>query len=239
VDTLTFFVAYAAIATLAFLLAGRFDRRILAAFALLGALAIAADDLVTGLPTVIKSLDVLGGHWNWTGKCLSLVLSMAVIVAFRLKPATVGLTFEQRHTRIGLIALAFFIVWGTCLGLLFKPGVADAETLAFQGTMPGLAEELVYRGIAPALLLGLIRRRDPIEGTPWAVVLSTAVVFGVVHGLSYSHGRFGFDILSALFPFLGSIPGGWLRFKTRSLVVPILAHGVANVAFHVAGSLGT
>lgn len=237
-NALIFSVAFAAVATIAFLLAGRFDRRILVAFALLGALDIAADDLVTGLPTVIKSLDVLGGYWNWTGKCLSLTLSMAVIVAFRLTPASVGLTFRQRHLRIGLIAVAFFIVWGTCLGLLFKPHRADAETLAFQGTMPGLSEELVYRGVAPALLLGLFRHKDPVDGMPWAVILSTSVVFGAWHGLSYSHGRFGFDLMSALFPFLWSIPGGWLRFKTRSLVVPVLAHGLGNVAFHVAGALG-
>ncbi|GAF93603.1 unnamed protein product, partial [marine sediment metagenome] len=53
-----------------------------------------------------------------------------------------------------------------------------------------------------------------------------------------SDGKFGFDLMSALFPFIGSIPGGWLRFKTGSLVVPILGHGLANVAFHIAGGLG-
>jgi membrane protease YdiL (CAAX protease family) len=46
---------------------------------------------------------------------------------------------------------------------------------------------------------------------------------------------FGFDAMSALFPFIGSIPGGWLRYKTGSLLFPILAHSFANVAFHVAG----
>jgi membrane protease YdiL (CAAX protease family) len=36
---------------------------------------------------------------------------------------------------------------------------------------------------------------------------------------------------------VASIPGGWLRFKTRSLIVPVLAHGLSNVAFHIAGGL--
>lgn len=43
--------------------------------------------------------------------------------------------------------------------------------------------------------------------------------------------------MSALFPLVGSIAGGWLRFKTGSLLVPGLGHGVANVAFQVAGGL--
>jgi membrane protease YdiL (CAAX protease family) len=170
---------------------------------------------------------------------LSLVLSALVITALRVSAATVGLTFRQRHTRIGLIALVLFVVWGTCLGLLFKPGAPDAETLAFQAFMPGLSEELVYRGILPALLLGLTRGKGPIEGMPWVVILATSAVFGIWHGLNYSHGTFGFDVMSALFPLIGSIPGGWLRFKTGSLLIPVLAHGVANVAFHLAGGIGT
>jgi membrane protease YdiL (CAAX protease family) len=103
--------------------------------------------------------------------------------------------------------------------------------------MPGLAEELVYRGILPALLLWRIAKAGDPEGMPWAVILATAVAFGVWHGLQFSGGHFGFDVMSALFPFLGSIPGGWLRFKTRSLVFPIAAHSLANVAFHIAGGI--
>ena len=101
--------------------------------------------------------------------------------------------------------------------------------------MPGLAEELVYRGIVPAILFGLIRKRDPKYRIPWVVILATSVAFGIWHGLGYSKGSFSFETMGALFPFIGSIPGGWLRFKTDSLLIPILAHCVANVAFHLAG----
>lgn len=238
-DFVIFSTSFAVAAAVVFLLARLFDQRIAAACALLGALYVGADDFVTGLPGMFRSLDVIGGHWNWTGKVLSLVLSLLVITTLRLSPATVGLTFRQRHLTIGLISLVLFIAWGACLGLLFKPGAPDAETLAFQAFMPGVSEELVYRGILPALLFGLIRRKAPVEGIPWVLILATSVVFGIWHGLSYSGGKFGFDVMSALFPFLGSIPGGWLRFKTGSLLVPVCAHGLANVAFHVAGGMAT
>jgi len=237
-DVVIFSVSFAVAAAVLFLLARRFDHRILVAFALSCALYLGVDDFVTGAPSMIRALDILGGHWNWTGKVLSLVLAALVIIVLRLSPVTVGLTFTQRHARIGVLALVLFIVWGTCLGLLFKPGVPDAETLAFQAFMPGLSEELVYRGIVPALLLGLVRRTGPVEGMPWVVILASAALFGVWHGLSYSHAKLGFDVMSALFPFIGSIPGGWLRFKTGSLVFPVLAHGLANVAFHIAGGVG-
>ena len=111
----------------------------------------------------------------------------------------------------------------------------DEARLAFQAFMPSLSEEIVYRGIVPAMLFGLINKKDPIEGIPWAVVLATSLIFGIWHGLKYSGGNFEFDTMSALFPFVGSIAGGWLRFKTKSLLIPMLGHSFANVAFHVAG----
>ena len=232
-------VALAAIAFVIFSAAKIADRRILLAFALLAAVYIGLDDFITGLPSLVKIIDVIPGKWNWTGKVLSLFLSAIVIVALKLSPKTIGLTLKQEYPWLGFIAVLFFIVWGACLGLLFKPGAPDAETLAFQAFMPSLAEEIVHRGIVPALLLGLINRKEPIDGIPWAVVMSTSVIFGILHGLKYSGGSFEFDSLSALFPFIGSIVGGWLRFKTKSLLVPMLGHSFANVAFHVAGGLGS
>lgn len=232
-----FSVGFIAIAAVAFLVSSSLDKRILAVYALAAAIYLGADDFVTALPTVVKGLDLVGGRWNWAGKLLSLALSALVIVALRLSPAAVGLTLKQRHAKVGLVALLLFIAWGIGLGLLFRPGVPDAETLLFQATMPGLSEELVYRGIAPAILLGLFSQKLPVDGIPWVVILSTAIAFGAWHGLRYSDGSFGFDVMSALFPFIGSIPGGWLRFKTGSLLFPILAHSLANVAFHVAGGV--
>lgn len=87
---------------------------------------------------------------------MSLVLSVLVIVTLRLSPDSLGLRFKQEHPKIAWISLLGFIVWGAILGFVFQPGAASLETLAFQATMPGLAEEIVYRGVAPALLLGLI-----------------------------------------------------------------------------------
>jgi membrane protease YdiL (CAAX protease family) len=57
--------------------------------------------------------------------------------------------------------------------------------------------------------------------------------------IEWLYRAFDFDTVSASFPLVGSTAGGWLRFKTGSLLVPILGHSLANVAFHVAGGLVT
>ncbi|HEX6368891.1 MAG TPA: CPBP family intramembrane glutamic endopeptidase [Longimicrobium sp.] len=238
-DALIFSIAFTIAAALVFLAAAAVDRKIAVAFALLGAMYLGLDDLVTGLASEFAVFSLPGTDWNWTGKIFSLLLSALVIIALRLSPEAVGLTLKQNDKKVGIAALVLFALWGTCLGLLFKPGQADVETLAFQATMPGIAEELVYRGICPAILLGLIHRRAPVSGTPWAVILATSIVFGIWHGLGYSDGNFTWATMSALIPLVGSVAGGWLRFRTGSLLVPVLGHGIANVAFHVAGGLVT
>ena len=217
-----------------FLLFKSFDKRLTLGFGVLFAVYIALDDLVTGLASAFPALRLVEGQWNWSGKIYSLALAVLVLLALRIKPSAAGITLKQNNLKASLIALVLFIVWGLSLGLLFNPPAPSAETLAFQALMPGISEEIVYRGVAPAILLGLIRGKDPTEGVPWTVVLITAIMFGVWHGLSYSNVGFSFDTLSSLFPFIGSIAGGWLRFNSGSLLFPILVHAVANVVFQLA-----
>lgn len=236
-DALVFSIAFTAAAALVFLAAAAVDRKVSVAFVLLGALYLGLDDLVTGVASEFAVFSLPGTDWNWTGKIFSLLLSALVIAALRLSPEAVGLTLRQNDKKVAIAGVVFFALWGTCLGLLFKPDQADLETLAFQATMPGIAEELVYRGICPAILLGLIHRRSPGSGTSWAVILATSIVFGIWHGLGYSEGNFSWTTMSALIPMVGSVVGGWLRFRTGSLLVPVLGHSIANVAFHVAGGL--
>ena len=224
----------AIIGLLVFLIFKPFDRRLTLGFGILFAIYIALDDLVTGLPSAVPALRLVQAEWNWSGKIYSLVLSVAILLALQINARTAGITFTQKNLRASLIALGLFIVWGLLLGLMFNPPAPSLETIAFQASMPGLAEETVYRGIAPVILLGLIRGKEQPEGIPWTVVFITAIMFGVSHGLGYSNSGFSFDAMSALFPFIGSIAGGWLRFNSGSLLFPILIHGVANVAFHLA-----
>ncbi|WNH52204.1 CPBP family intramembrane glutamic endopeptidase [Stenotrophomonas oahuensis] len=236
-DAVIFAVSFTLICAALFLLVRLFDQRIPVSMALLGALLLGLDDLVTGLASTVPALAVFGGGWNWSGKVYSLVLSVLVILALKLDRHAVGLTFKQRTPWLSVAAVLGFIVWGSVLGWVFQPGSADAETLAFQVTMPGLAEELVYRGVVPTVLLGAVWGRALPERGYWPVIIGTAIAFGLWHSLGYSKGTWNIDPMSGLFPFIGSLAGGWLRFRTGSLLVPVLGHGLANLAFHVVGGL--
>jgi CAAX protease family protein len=236
-DAVVYDCALAAICFAGFLALKFLDTRLAYVFGILFAVYVALDDQVTGLGwTVFRFIDA--GYWNWSGKLCSLLLSIVVIVALRMRLEATGLVLPQRNIRIGAIVLVPLILLGFVLGLVYKPQPPSVETVAFQLLMPGTAEELAYRGIAPALLLGLIRRKNPPPEIPWVVICIAAVPYSVVHGLNYAHGAFSFEWDPALWTLSGGLVYGWLRFSTGSLLFPVLAHSLTNVAFQLTPLMG-
>lgn len=235
-DDLIFSGLFALAALCVALAAWPLDRRLTLGGVAAFALYLGADDLVTGLPTWLPALDILPGAWNWDGKLYSLALAALVVMVLRLTPRQLGLVWPQARIRTAVVVSLAYVAWATWLGHYFDAGYT-AETLAFQASMPGLAEELAYRGLAPALLLGLAQRGGRADPPHAAVILATAVVFGLWHGLGYSAGVVSMDGMSAALTGFGGLVAGWLRFATGSLLLPVLVHGAANVAFHLGGAL--
>jgi membrane protease YdiL (CAAX protease family) len=223
----------AATCFLVFLCCKWFDKRLLLGFGLLFAVYLGVDDVLTGLPSLVRATDLIPGNWNWSGKIYSLLFSFIVIVTLRMERTSVGLTLKQKNLKSSLVALLLLTSLSFSIGFIFKPELPNVETVAFQALMPGLAEEITYRGIAPAILLGLIRSKPPVNDIPWATIFITGIAFGIWHGLSYSHSQLSFDVMSAIFPPIGGIAYGWLRFNSGSLLLPIIAHGVGNNVFYL------
>ena len=232
-ETAFYTAGYFAITLLGFLALKPFDRRLTYGLGLMFVAYLVLDDFITGLPYTAEIFDLNPAQWNWSGKVYSILLSAAVIAGLGMNARATGLVLPRQGIKAGIIAMVLLIPMGVVLALAFQPDPPSAETLAFQLLMPGLAEEIAFRGIAPALLLGLIRGKNPGPETPWAVVLIAAVPFGAVHGLGYSDGAYSFDLVPAVWTFSGGIVYGWLRFRTGSLLFPMLSHGLTNAAFHL------
>lgn len=232
-NAIVFSLAFAALAFATYAVLRPFDKRLVLTSGLLFAAYLGLDDLATSLAQVAPMFSFIESRWNWEGKLYSLALAAVVMFVLDLRAREVGLTLEQKNLGVCLLAVLGLTALSAGLGFVFKPGVPDAETLLFQATMPGLAEELAYRGIAPAILLALFHGRGVPDRVPWVVVLIAAIPFGAWHGWGYSDAGFSFDPMSALFPFIGGIAYGWLRFKSGSLLLPFVAHGLGNCAFYL------
>ena len=168
------------------------------------------------------------GEWNWQGKLLALAVTL--IVASRMGWREVGLTWRQRREGKALTWAVFALTVAVFAGiaLMFDGESADAETMAFQWTMPGLEEEPFYRGV---LLLAFDRalgvRRTLGAELGWGGLL-VSLAFGLAHAFSIDGGAVAFDPLFFALTAGPSLLLLWLRARTGSLVLPIVAHNLAN-----------
>ena len=203
-----------------------------------------ADNLLMVLTERYSGLQAIRSHvWegflicNWSGKLYSILFALALLYLFRtrLTRDDVGLTFRQKEGSLlpSVVVVAALGAWAYFVGISSPKGQLDVEVLAYLAIMPGLNEELIYRGV----LLGILDKVTPgnlrfLEApVGWGIVI-TSLLFALLHG-------FWFDSSLAIhvngIALRNSLISGfifaWLRARTGSLVMPIIAHGVEDFLF--------
>lgn len=178
-----------------------------------------------------------GQQWNWTGKVASLLIALIFILLFKpLTSKEFGLTTKMNWTNanpILLICTAYFFLRFLIYYTATKQITPfHTETILFQATLPGLEEEIVFRGILLTLLNRVFARpKWTLAKVPfgWAAIL-TSVLFGLTHGIFFDnnfHLQFNaFIILRIAFDgFLFAL----LVEKTKSLISSIWFHNLINL----------
>lgn len=191
--------------------------------------------------TLIPLEQVFGDlHLNWSGKIVAVISSLGMIVAILAASRNTSLAdlgIKLRLTPGSLVPAIFAtaLMAGTLAGLNVL--VADGremglENLIYQSTLPGLDEELFFRGLLLAVLSkGVSSARVSILGAPidWAGAMVT-LLFGLGHSLFWNAGSVVFD--AASFIITGVLGFGllWIRERTNSVFPAILAHNIVNVS---------
>jgi uncharacterized protein len=99
--------------------------------------------------------------------------------------------------------------------------------------MPSLAAELVYRGCLLGLLDQLFPGRVRLFTAPlgWGAFL-TALLFGLLYGLWLdSFLSLHIDWIALRNAAVSGLVFAWLRARTGSLLMPVVAHGLQDLAF--------
>lgn len=175
--------------------------------------------------------DVLPGRWNWQGKILALAATLAIAAAPAFGWRHAGITLRQRPGSlravlpVALAYCAFFFI----LALFFPDDPPTGETIAFQLSMPGLEEELFYRGLLLLVLDRAFRSRMRLLGVDWGwgAILSCAL-FGLGHAFGYSEGSFSFDPIFMALTAIPSLIAVWVRLRTGSVLIPVALHNFGN-----------
>lgn len=182
--------------------------------------------LLTWLPRI-------GNDWNWTGKVLSILASSAAILVLRNKRAidfalrlpTRGSLKPVLTVIAALVALGAGVFWATS-----PAGDPSFETHLYQSTMPGLAEELAFRGVFLGLLNAAFGRSRRVFGAKmgWGAVV-TSVLFGLWHALEFDASTgLSFDPGTMLSLTAAGLVLAWLRERSGSLLAPLVFHSLVN-----------
>lgn len=178
----------------------------------------------------------LGGDWNWQGKILALAASLAVIALPGFGRRETGLTVVQApdSLKLALPVAGLYVGLFLILALIFPNEGLSGEALAFQLTMPGLEEEVFYRGVLLVALGRAFAGRVRFLGVDWGLgAILSCVLFGLAHAFGFSDGEFSFDPLTMGLTAVPSLIAVWLALKTRSLVLPVLLHNFGNAVMMV------
>ena len=208
------------------------------------ALAAFCDEFFLDLPNFRDDpLDFIGGHWNWTGKffelAAALLFAIVLIATRRFSRQDFGLTLTQRPgtgRAVMVVIVPYLLIMMTIVWMTSPHDVPDAESWAFQLTMPGFAEELYFRGVLLALFDRMYAGRKTIFGAPLGFgAIATTIAFAFAHSFSmHKNLAIDFSVLPMILPFVGSFVAVWIRARSGSLVVPVLAHNASNVLAMVA-----
>lgn len=95
--------------------------------------------------------------------------------------------------------------------------------------LTGVAEETLFRGLLTGYLSTKIRKRYSIGGTslPAAAVV-VAVIFAGLHWKSFLTDPLHAALAQQLYAFAWALIYTWLMERSKSLLAPIVAHGIGN-----------
>ena len=185
------------------------------------------------LPLGFESLDLIGGSWNWTGKLFSILGSILFYYLFRggfSENDFLNIGQKKGSLRYTLTGAALLVAPSVMVAFFFSGELSmNLETLGFQLTMPGIDEEIAYRGVLLGLLasslygemkFGRLNLKHP-------GIWVTSILFGLAHGLRFS-GVIQMDWFSFSMTFAVGFILAWITLKGRSILVPIVAHNLLN-----------
>ena len=182
------------------------------------------------LPKLSENLNFIGGGWNWDGKIYGILFGVICYFFFRKHLGENDFfTFRQdkKNFKKALAAAVASVLAVAAVAYLTGSSEFSAETLAFQLTMPAIDEEIMFRGVLLGLLMSGLRKKIVFWGSP--ALWLTAILFGLMHALTLDKNfSVGFEPIYFLHTGFGGLIFGWIALKSRSILLPVLAHGFAN-----------
>ena len=180
-----------------------------------------------------ECFNIINGRWNWDGKIYGVICGVVAYFVFRRQFADNNF-FTLKQNKEGLksaLKVVIAILSIAILGGIVNDNDFNPETLLFQISMPGLDEEIMYRGVLLGLMCSALRECGATWRSP--AVIINGILFGLVHALSLSDGALQFSTANFIWTGILGYSFGYITIKTRSILIPMLAHNLYNFALNL------
>jgi membrane protease YdiL (CAAX protease family) len=157
-----------------------------------------------------------------------LVIGGAVVAA---NPRRFGIqvgTTPDRWRLVLLLTLAMSVFAAAALTLIGSNPFRGANPVIQVIAVP-LSEELVFRGVLFALVLGALSRVHASGRALWLAAVISGVAFGIGHLNNLGSYDAIFVVGQAVYASILGVAAGWLRARTSSILPPILMHAAVNL----------
>jgi membrane protease YdiL (CAAX protease family) len=192
---------------------------------------------VGGLPRVDGFQHL---HWSWQEALLTTALTLLVVwltpgVSF----ASIGVTssLTPGWLKPGIVAILIAAAAPVVVFILGSRVRLTGEGWAYLLVMPGLAEELLFRGLYQSLLNSAFGRPWRFGGAQfgWGLLI-TSVLFAGANGLVAVDDQLHAHIVlkAAIAPFIAGLVSGWVRERTNSVWPSVFGHNLSNIIIPVA-----
>lgn len=178
-------------------------------------------------------LNIIHGNWNWDGKIYGIVCGVVMYLLFRRQFADNNF-FTLKQNKDGLksaLKVAIAIMCVSLLSGIVNDKEFNIETLLFQISMPGLDEEMMYRGVMLGLMCSALRIGNAAWRNP--AIIINAILFGLVHALSFSDGALQVNAMNFVWTGIIGYSFGYITIKTRSILIPMLTHNLYNFTLNL------
>ena len=187
------------------------------------------------LVTLPRAAPLASLRWNWQGQLLRTALALVWIYGLGLpKAADAGLrrTVPAAAARDALVVSVALFVLGLTSALMAPSERPSAETILYEATLPGIAEELAYRGVVQGLLNRAFEPTRTVAGARvgWGLLITAAVFLSmhVIHVDARAHVTVSHDAGTWLGVAITALGLGYLRERTGSLWPGMLVHNAVN-----------
>ena len=178
-----------------------------------------------------------GQQWNWIGKGLALIAGLIFIALIpTFNRTSFGITTKINWTETKPLLTFCFIYFLIRVGLYATSSDAtlniNPETTLYQATLPGLQEELLYRGILLGLLSSVFIHPSFkfLKVNFGLATVITSLLFGFAHGININENfSFSFNYFVLFRTAFDGFLFALLTEKTKSIFPSIVFHNILNL----------